>query len=299
MAAHRPGPVVVGVDGSETALAAVELGAWEAERRGVSLRLVHAYTWPSPYSLVGFPGQPEAYEFPLQAARVMVADVAERVRARRPGLDVRTAVVAGWAAGTLVDESDHAGLVVVGARGLGGFAGLLVGSVSAQVSSHSRCPVVVTRGGADPTAAGPVVVGVDGTEEGNAALGFAFEEAAARGMPLVALWAWWMLPWGNLGPVSPRHYDEAEAAEEARRLLAEAVAGWSERHPDVETRQLAVHDMNPAEALRDASREAGLLVVGRHGGSAASRWVLGSIGEALVRHAECPVAVVPLHRADH
>jgi nucleotide-binding universal stress UspA family protein len=146
--------------------------------------------------------------------------------------------------------------------------------------------------GAGPARA-PVVVGVDGVPDSAAALGFAFDEASARGVPLIATYAWWMLPPTNLGPTSPRNYDLVEAEEEARRMLAEAAAGWAQQYPDVDVRLRPEHSLNPIVGLLDLSRTAGLLVVSRHGGNALSRLLFASISDIVVREAECPVAVVP------
>jgi len=285
---------VAGTDGSTQADAAVLVAAWEADRRGLPLRIVHGYVIPAPYTSMGF--APVDLAYPMAATRATLADTVTRVRDRYPDLAVETAVIAGSPAGTLVDESREASLVVVGSRGLGGFAGLLAGSVSTQLAAHAHAPLIVVRGtdaGAAPTQR-PVVVGVDGARGGDAAVGFAFEEAAARGAPLIALYAWWMLPWGaNFGPIDLRYYDPTEARDEAQRMLAEAVAGWAGKYPDVPVEQRAAHDLNPTLALQDAADAAGLVVVSRHGGTTLTRLLLGSVGDALVRHAPCPVAVVP------
>jgi nucleotide-binding universal stress UspA family protein len=289
MSAHQVRPVVAGTDGSVQAGAAVDLAAWEAARRGSPLRIVHGYQVPVPYTTMGF--APVQLEYPMPATRTMLTETVARVRRDYPTLLVEPALIAGSPAGTLVEESREASLVVVGSRGLGGFAGLLAGSVSTQLAAHAQAPLIVVRG--DARRDRPVVVGVDGTPGGDAAVAFAFDEAAARGVLLIALYAWWTLPWSNLGPIDLRHYELDEAREEARRMLAEAVAGWVEKYPDVIVEQRAAHDLNPALALEDAADAAGLLVVSRHGGNALTRLLLGSIGDALVRHAPCPVALIP------
>src|SRR2546421_4838050 len=131
----------------------------------------------------------------------------------------------------------------------------------------------------------PVVVGVDGSPESAAALGFAFDEASARGLPLVAVYAWRALPSENLGPVTMRHYDPDEAAQEAARLLAEQLAGWPAKYPDVSLERQAVLSFNPAETLVDASRTASLVVVGSRGRGGFAGLLLGSVSRALVPHA--------------
>jgi nucleotide-binding universal stress UspA family protein len=286
--------VVVGVDGSDAAYGALVHGAWEADRRGCPLRLIYSYRVLPPL-LTGV----DLADVERKVGSGLLAACQIRVHEAFPGLNVEREVVSGSPGGALVAASSHAELVVVGSRGLGGFAGLLLGSVGIQLAAHSHAPVIVTRRpgyegtfGAGP-AEGPVVVGVDGIPESTTALGFAFDEAAARGVPLIATYAWWMLPPSNLGPTFPRAYDLVDAEDEARRMLAEAVAGWGQKYPDVHVTLYPVHSMNPAVGLLELSRTAGLLVVGRHGGNAVSRLLFASFGDIAVREADCPVAVVP------
>jgi nucleotide-binding universal stress UspA family protein len=138
-----------------------------------------------------------------------------------------------------------------------------------------------------------VVVGVDGLPASLGALDFAANEAVARGVELVALYAWWMLPPGGDGQLTPPHYDLAAAEQEAYRLLSEATAACREQNPDLQVTLRPVHAANPIVALLDAAQGAGLLVVSRHGGNALTRLLFTSIGDVAVREAPCPVAVVP------
>ncbi len=301
-------PVVVGVDGSDASLGAFAHGAWQAQRRGKPLRLVFCQHPAPGLGLLGLgPGVGLAEELSTAAADLL-ADLAEQARLAYPGLAVITEVVPAPAGATLVAASREAALVVVGSRGLGGFAGLLLGSVGTQLSAHSACPVIVMRpadGENDlgaPPAPKPVVVGVDGVPDSDAALEFAFAEAAARGAPVIALYAWWMLPVSQLGPSDPRQYrppwpesDRAAVDEEARRMLAEATVGVRERYPGVPVTLQPAHAMNPVMVLLEASADAGLLVVSRHGGNAFTRLIFSSVGDIAVREASCPVAVVPEH----
>jgi len=294
-------PVMVGVDGSAGSAAAVRIGAWEAKRRRLPLLLVHGYLDQLPYPTHGW-----TYYQPLATvvrndAHTMLTDVELRARADHPGLTVRSALVAGGGASTLAELSHTSSLVVVGSRGLGGFAGLSLGSVGAQVAMHSHAPVIVVRpryaamptggGGGSPPGSGPVVVGVDGSARSAAALGFAFDEANARNVPLVALHAW-SVPFDVLGPTSPVRVDAMPARQEAERLLAEALAGWSEKYPDVPVRLVDEHDVNPSRTLIEASRGAGLVVVGNRGRGGFASLLLGSVSHALVGNAHCPVAVI-------
>ena len=290
--------VVVGVDGSDAAHGAFAHGAWEAHRRGCLLRLVYAHQPAAPYGLLGLAPDPGLAHI-TKAGDELLADYQTRAHTAFPELRVDCQVITGSPGSALVAASAGADLVVVGSRGLGGFAGLLLGSVGTQLAAHSHAPVIVVRPPEDRGSLGvgpapaPVVVGIDGIPESTAALGFAFDEASARGVPLIATYAWWILPPTDSGPMTPQHYDLAEAESEARRMLAEAVAGWAEQYPDVEVLLQPVRALNPVLGLLELSRKAGLLVVSRRGGNTLSRLLFASIGDVAVREAECPVAVVP------
>lgn len=281
-------PVVVGVDGSPDSRAALVWAAREALCRSVGLRLAHGYTPPLSETTNPYPAT--TYEAAVHTARALLAANADRVAAEYPGLPVQRVFVVGAPAGVLVGESHTAGLVVLGARGRGGFPDLLTGSVATQVAAHAHCPVVVLRHDAQPD--GPILVGVDGSAHSTAALGFAYEHAAAHGRPLVALYAWRALPPDNLGPVTAWHYDPDQAREEAARLLAEQLAGWADKYPDVAVTREPVLSFNPGETLVDASRTASLVVVGCRARGGFAGLVLGSVSRTLVHHAHAPVAVV-------
>jgi nucleotide-binding universal stress UspA family protein len=285
-------PVVVGVDGSPSALDAVAWAADECARHGLPLRLVHAYFLPA----TGYPNMI------VNASEVLVAldaqgrlwldeaEVAARLIA--PGITVQTSLFSGMAIPVLVEESANAKTVVVGSRGLGGFTGLLVGSTTAALTAHARCPVVVVR---NRTAAeGPVVVGVDGSPASESAIGFAFEAASVREAPLTAV-----LSWTDALVESAIHAvrlstDWSEVEAEQQRLLAERMAGWQEKYPDVVVERVVVRD-RPVHALMRAAQHARLLVVGSRGRGGFTGMLLGSTGQALVHHAPCPVAVVRSH----
>jgi nucleotide-binding universal stress UspA family protein len=286
----RP-PVLVGVDASAPALGAVWWAAQEALRRRAVLRLVHAFSVPTgpgvPAGRAGTDAR-AALRSAIEAAAgaVVEAAVAAAVEAA-PGIRVDPEAVAGFAALTLMAEAGSAQLAVVGNRGLGGFPGLRVGSVALALAAHAPCPVVVVRD--NPDGDGPVVVGVDGSPTSEAAVGFAFEAAAGRDVPLVGVHTWQEpgpFP-PELGP--PIDYDVLEARE--HRVLAESLAGWCTKLPDVDLRRLVVR--GPAAAvLVEQSRRAQLVVVGARGRDVFSGRLLGSVSHALIAHAACPVAVV-------
>jgi nucleotide-binding universal stress UspA family protein len=274
---------VVGVDGSPDAGAAAGHGAWEADHRGLPLRLVHALQPPIMYgtSIVA------AYDTgePLTDAQAVLRETADQVRGRYPGLEVATVITAGTPGRVLVDESRTAALMVVGSRGLGRFEQLLAGSVRVQVAMHAHAPVVVLRPPArdeQPSVGSGVVVGVDGSAGSTAAIAFAFDEASARGTELVAVYAW----------AAMDDRDTAGAQHEADRMLAEAMAGWQEKYPEVSVLRRAVRSLNPLATLIKEGAHAQLVVVGPRGHGGFAGLLLGSVSDALVRHAHRPVAVV-------
>ncbi len=176
-------------------------------------------------------------------------------------------------------------LVVVGDRGRGGVGGLLLGSVAATLAAHGACPVVVVRGIEPPE--GPVVVGIDGSPLSEPALAAAFEAAAARAVPLVAVYAWRDL---LLDPGLASH-DWAVVEQQGRAELAERLAGWSGKYPDVPVRRVVVRD-GPARALVEQSVTAQLLVVGSHGRGGVGALLLGSVSHAVLHRSHCPVMIV-------
>ncbi|GIJ22807.1 universal stress protein [Micromonospora lutea] len=289
MASDTDAPVVVGVDGSEIALHAVRYAAREAAYRQRPLRIVHAFIWPMMRVPLGpAPGAPADGGLRNQAERCVDEAVAEAAKVA-PEVTVTGAVVDGAPAAVLVAEARHAVEIVLGNRGLGGFAGLLLGSVAVQVSAHAECPVLVVRG--EARADGPVVVGVDGSELSQEAVRYAFEEAAWRGTELVAVRAWLYPTPAGPGDILPLVYDLDAFREEEERTLAEAVAGWSERFPEVPVRRLLVRG-SPGRALVEQSRTAQLVVVGARGRGALGGLLLGSVSHAVLHHAHSPLAIV-------
>ncbi|MDJ1132068.1 universal stress protein [Streptomyces iconiensis] len=284
--------VVVGVDGSASSLYAVDVAAREAAVRGASLRIVHAFVWP----LMSVPLAPSVVGSPEGGLRNLanqtVEEAVSRARTAEAGVEVTGEVVSGEPLSVLSTESREAGLVVVGTRGMGGFTGLLVGSVAVHLAAHAECPVLVTRGKPDPM--GPVVLGVDGSEVGEAAVAWAFAEASLRGAELVALHTWnnWTGPVAvGTGVQVPMVYDIDMLKDEEERILSATLAGWREEYPDVAVTPRLVQEYS-RQALLEASEEAQLLVVGARGRGGFTGLLLGSVSQALLHHAHCPVAVV-------
>ncbi len=274
--------VVVGVDGSAGSLAAVDLAAREAALRDQPLRVVHAFTWPYLDVALGpaVLGPPEGGL--RQAAERIVAEALDRATGTQPDVRVTGEVVTGVPAAVLVQESSTAVLVVVGDRGLGGFTGLLIGSVAVQVTAHAGCPVLVARGTAHPD--GTVLLGVDGSPASETAVGFGFAEAALRGVPLTALHTW--------THASRAGYEAPEAEAEEARVLAEALAGWHDKYPDVAVHRRLIRG-RARPTLIEATSRAQLAVVGGRGLGGFTGLLLGSVSQAVLHHAACPVAVVP------
>lgn len=286
------GLVVVGVDGSASSLAAVEVAAREARLRGAGLRVVHAVVWPATHVPLGrsAPGPPE--DGPQNEVDRLVAEAVERARTGAPDVDVRHVVVTGEPLTVLEAQSRGAELVVVGSRGMGGFVGLLVGSTAVHLAAHGRCPVLVVRD--RPRDDGPILLGVDGSAAGQKAVDFAFAEAALRSAPLAALHAWttWNAPMpAPQDPSMPYANPPGALAQAEERLLHEALAGRQERFPGVAVEYRVVHG-GTREALIDASRSAQLLVVGARGRGGFAGLLMGSVSQALLHHAHCPVAIV-------
>lgn len=287
------GPVVVGVDGSESSLAAAEAAAGEASIRGIGLRVVHAFVWPGLHAPLGSSPLGPAEGVLHQLVERRVAEAVVRARAVAPEVDVSHSVIGGEPVGVLAAQSRAAELVVVGSRGLGTFNSLLLGSVAVHLAAHGHCPVMVVRGRPDPT--GPVLLAVDGSPAGERAVDFAFAEASLRGAPLLALHAWstWTEP-AHHGPGNPPPtvlYDVDRLRGEEEQLLAEALSGHLPRYPDVTVRRRLVHD-RARPALIEASESAQLVVVGARGRGGFAGLLLGSVSQALLHHAHCPVTVV-------
>ncbi|GAA3501628.1 universal stress protein [Streptomyces prasinosporus] len=286
------GLVVVGVDGSAAGLAAVEVAAEEARVRSAGLRVVHAFLWPAMHVPLGASPLGPAEGGLRASTERLVSEAVERAGAVAPDVEVSRAVVTGEPLTVLEAQSRSAELVVVGSRGMGGFVGLLVGSTSVHLAAHGRCPVLVVREPAVPD--GPVVVGVDGSASGAKAVGFAFAEAALHGTDLVALHAWtgWNAPLpAPQDERTPYANEPGAPATGEERLLSETLAGHQERYPGVRVRREVVHG-GTREALIEASRTARLLVVGARGRGGFAGLVLGSVSQAMLHHAHCPVAVV-------
>lgn len=267
--------ILVGVDGSDPALRAVDWAAAEAARRGCGLLLVTAFAMP-----------PAEAAFTLSEEEVRgsidaVLDRArQRVRERQPDVPVEEAAALDSPVKALLDRAGQAQMVVVGLRGRSGLPGMQVGSVAYRVAAHSPVPVVVV--GTAETGREPVVVaGDDGSPHGRRALAAAFDEASLWGGRVRVLRAWRpvVLP-------APAVIGASEEQELERDLAPVRAA-----HPDVPV-EARVLEERPVAALAEAARGAALLVVGARGRHGFPRTALGSTAHGLLHCAPCPVMIV-------
>jgi nucleotide-binding universal stress UspA family protein len=269
--------VVVGVDGTLIAVRALDWAAEEAERRGATLHILYAV-----------PDHDEAG--PVLAA------ASARIRDHHPELPVVTRAAEGTAVQALVRESEGAALTVVGTRGLGRVTGTLFGSVSLRLAGHTHSPLLVVRGDHRCDGGREVLLGLESDTDMDAAA-YAFQEAERRGARLTVLHAWnhrherpelpSLIPGTSPGQ---REAARREAGEEAVGRFD--VAELRQRHTGVGV-QTVTFRTDPAHALLEETREAGLVVIGarRHGHGGTPR--LGTVGHALLHRSHCPVAVVP------
>jgi nucleotide-binding universal stress UspA family protein len=284
-------PVVVGVDGSEPSLRAVDWAADEAALRGATLRLVYASLWER------YEGAALAGDLGKPSEQVMAEDIVrvaeQRARLRRPEVEAATDVLPEEPEYALVREGRNAAALVLSSRGRSGIAEVLLGSVSLAVAAHADCPVIVLRGSHDNqvrSGAGVrVVVGVGERGTDSAALRFAVQEARIRGATLDAVRAWRCPAHETTDhPLlvgEPARLHEQHAAEILDQALKDAPA-------DVELRRRTVE--GPARGvLLGASQDADLLVVGARRNPTHLGLQLGRVAHAVLHHADCAVAVVP------
>lgn len=274
-------PVVAGVDGSRTGPAVVDLAAGEADRQRAPLMIVNV--WPGRYP-GGLRGRGALTS--KDDVRRLLDVSAGRARHLAPGVDVTTRMLEGGAANVLTRCSERARLVVVGHR-----HDVVTrpswGSTAAYLAHHSASPVLIHRGAAPRQ--GPVVVAVSARGAGTATLGYAFAQAALLGSRLVAVHMWSRVPGAVRPPIgAPLEQREAEQA------LAEELAVWTARFPDVPIDRLLVADTEFEYTLERASRRGRLLVAGIGRSGSFAEFLYGSLGAGgRTRRMMCPVALVP------
>ncbi|MEH0542004.1 universal stress protein [Streptomyces sp. B21-105] len=283
--------VTVGLDGSPASLAAARWAADEAEKRRLTLRLLHA--WP----LLA----PEPARLPSEVdqnywAKRLVHTAQAELQTRHPGLTVVGSLVAEDAHEALLQAAADAEMMVLGSRGMEAVESYFMGDVSLPVVARAERPVVLVR--SDPTdeerAPGPparVVVALKLHTPGDGLLDFAFHTAAARGAPLVAVHSRSVplharMPWGA------DHAVTEEMTKDARTALSDELRPWQEKYPQVEVVE-NIRLASPGKAVVQAAEGAALLVVGRRAHRRGTGHHLGPVAQAAIHHGRCPVAVVP------
>ncbi|MFY1632905.1 universal stress protein [Solwaraspora sp. WMMB335] len=283
-------PVLVGVDGSESALRATRFAAREAALRHRPLRIVHALTWPAMQVPMGLaPAVPPADDI-RRYTREIVDEAADAAGKAAPEVAITAEVIDGAPAPVLLAQSRTAALVVLGDRGFGRISGALIGSVASQVATHAPCPVAVVRGEGRPDD-GPVIVGVDGSELSRQAVDYAAAAASLRGVELLAVHTWTHPPSIGPGDMQPLVYDVDALQAEEDALLAESVAGLRQRYPDLSVRRLTTQG-RATKVLAEESADGQLLVVGARGRGGFAGLLLGSVSNALLYQSRCPLVIV-------
>ncbi len=286
-AAIKPFGMLVGVDGSAASNAAVCWAAREAAMRRIPLRLVHMVKAVVPvYPEMSLAADAAVWQKD-EGRRVLehaveIAEVAVKTDRR---IAIKSELKCSSPVPTLVHLSEEAELVVVGCNGRGAVGRVLLGSVSSGLVGSARCPVAVIRAEArlmSQPGQAPVLVGIDCSPASELALAIAFDEASRRGVELTALHAW--------SDAAVYQLPRLDWKSEAERGLAEYLAGWQERYPDVTVHRAVVLD-HPGRALIEESQSAQLVVVGSHGRGVLTGMLLGSVSNAVVHAVHTPVIV--------
>jgi nucleotide-binding universal stress UspA family protein len=286
--------VAIGYDGSADSEEALEWGLAFADRHHASVRIVRAFD-PSQHTLrlVGGGGADAAGRL-YALAKEELKQARDRAKDDRLHLDISTVLEPALPDDLLIDQSRTADTIVLGSRGQSRMSTLLAGSTTLSVAGRAHCTVVAVRHRPDPQPTGQgIVVGTDGSPVAEAAIGFAFQQAAELSTQLTVIHAWTdLMTVGALGSLVPRH-DPVDYPHEQRSLLVESLAGWADKFPEVDLRVRIIRG-HAVNTLAEASADAELLVVGSHGHSVLRGMVLGSVSQGLLHRALVPVAVVHL-----
>ena len=296
MSPNQPNSIVIGVDGSPGSRNAVRWGLALAERRHVAARLVRAFD-PSMHDLrIGGASEIGVLGDSFDAVQAQLHATYEAARNLHPHLTIVPELVDDSASSALIAASREADTVVMGAHGVRGFSNLVAGSTTMNVSTRAHCTVVsLPTDEVHAFDGSGIVVGVDGSEISENAIAYAFREAAETRQHLVAVHAWTdPLTPTALGTAMPALYDPAVYSRDQDILLAESLAGWAEKYPDVAVHRRVKHE-HPVHALAGAADNARLLVVGCRGRGALRSMLLGSVSHGVLHLATCPVAVVHDH----
>ena len=285
-------PLVVGVDGSDASLTALDWAVDEAVRHALPLRIVHASLWERYEGVV--PARTKDRPSGQVLAENIVGTAAERARRRAPGLPITTDVLAEDASSALLGEGREGTILVVGSRGRGELADLLLGSVGLVVAARAHCPVVVVRGHRQALEArhGRVLLGIGEYDVDSPAVRFAFREAAVRDAELDVVRTWQRPAHAPADHLLMRRAGAAYFTEGSSELLDKALETAASEHPHVRLRRSTVE--GPAhKVLTERSAAADLLVVGARRRDGLVGLELGRVAHRALHHASCPVAVVP------
>ena len=288
--------ILVGVDGSASSNAAIRWAARKAAMKNLPLTLVHVRKMPiggpSPLAWPATPIPSELMQWQEDEARQVLDDSVKVAEGAVNGVDrltIKSKAIFSSPVPTLVDLSKDATMVVVGCRGQGALRRTLLGSVSTGLVHHAHCPVAVIHDEVPTQSGWPVLLGVDGSPASELATAIAFDEASWRRTSLVALYAW---NDADAAAVPSLEWSSLQMA--ADKTLAERLAGWCERYPDVTVRRVVVWDQ-PARHLVERSEMAQLVVLGSHGRGGFAGMLLGSVGTAVIHNARTPVIVARQH----
>jgi nucleotide-binding universal stress UspA family protein len=286
------GSIVVGVDGSPHSMRALHwaIGQAVAERR--ALTLVHTVNSVTPAFMdAAIVDSRDSRSILDAAGHEVLSEARAKVEAPAPELEVHEVFDLVDPREGLRQLSEHAAMLVVGSRGRGQLRSLLLGSVSVFLVRHAHCPVVVIR----PTNAGKVrngvVVGLDASPESRPVLEFAYRQASLHHLPLTVLDCVWDVHAGTMGAYVVS--DSPADLQDERIAVSEAVAGMTEKYPDVHVTTTMARGI-PQEALVRLGERMNLIVVGAHQDSRLAQAFYGSVSVAVVENAAVPVAVVPV-----
>ena len=298
-AQERPPAIIVGVDGTPAARAALVWATEVAARRGEQLRIVHGLGMPMVMGAFSDTGSEryKAGEQVREAGHRLLTDGAEYARGAHPDLDVATVLAPEDAPAVLLNEAARGDVIVVGSRGLGAVRAIMLGSVGSRTASHAPCPVIVVPEAAGEQRHGKVVVGVDGSDSSRRALRFALRHALLTGSSVEVVNSWEVpLPQdpeslaADAGALHEEVFDR-QSEEIVAGVLAEVIDDQTE---DLDISAVRMQD-DPVKALTRAAQDADLIVVGSRGRGGVRGLIMGSTSQGVLHHAKVPVAVLPPH----
>jgi len=278
--------IVVGVDSSDNSARAAEWAAREAADRSLPLHLVHALDLPGPMGMVIEPPEYDATE--TAANHRLLHRILRDLRERHPYVAITGEISELAPAETLVTLSADAELVVTGTRGHGGFAGMLLGSVSHALAAHAHCPTIVVRGEQPDGPLDEIVLGVE-PDQAEAPIRFAFATAATVGASVTIVRAWWMRAYE--GRYTVAEFNAAQVTQE--NDISELIKAVREEYPHVEVSVNAIRG-NPVPVLTNAAQGSRMLVIGAHRHRGPLSVGIGYVTAGLLAHSPTPVAVVPI-----